>query len=484
MAKKPVVDSDKGTSSGTPSGADRGVSPDSRPAPHPESESGLDFYAQGGVVVDGVAYFTCNDYSNRPGIARTEEFPCVVAFDVHTFRKLRAYEFTFTYDSSPLVFQKRDGAWLVIAHEHKKERTVALSRDTGAVEWISAANQPGSMFFGYSYFDCDDGSKLILMACSNGLHAVSSETGQDVWWVEQRSSGGITPCVDQDKGWIFYQCDGKLLKIHASDGEILESVEVGKPNTCVSWNTVLVDDSYGTFVATRWYGESVWDSAIRVYDRDLNLVWERTGLASGKKDTLTYADGKLVCGSGNHWAKKPVESKAPVPKPPHSGGPSDDPEWIYLYEGTEWKHITAYSIADGEAVWKCDLSEIDYGAIANLPYLNGYFYGESNGLGPQTSKCLRINASTGQLEEVLEYGRNITSCAAHIIAHGMVLSGDLCEDRIVATRIDENSAADWPGTFGDPQTNQMAIPDEPNAKAVPMREEGRDAFLAAASASA
>ena len=62
----------------------------------PESASGLDFYAQGGVVVDGVAYFTANDHFKRPGIRRTASFPSVVAFDLCTFRKLRTYPFART----------------------------------------------------------------------------------------------------------------------------------------------------------------------------------------------------------------------------------------------------------------------------------------------------------------------------------------------------------------------------------------------------
>ncbi len=443
------------------------------------SPSGLDYYAQGGVVVQGVAYFTANDACRRHGISRTEDFPCVVAFDVHTFRKIRTYPFTFTYDSSPLVFQQKDGTWLVIAHEHKKARTVAMKRDTGEVEWISAANQPGNYFFGYSFYRRADGSKLIFMACSNGLHALSSETGEDVWWLRQPSTGGVTPCADQEQGWVFYQCNGKLFKLRAADGEILESVNVTPPNRCISWNTVLVNDLHGYFVASRWYGRPTWDSAIRVYDKDLNLVWERTGLPNGKKDTLTYAEGKLVTGSGNGWAKKRIEGEASATAPPpqsrnwrrqHLEGFFKGQKWKHLYTGDKWKYIAAYSIADGDIVWKCDLSEVQYGSIANLPYFRGYFYGENGGWPPQTTKLFRINAANGRLEEVYDYGRTITSCATHIIAHGKIFSGDLWLDRTVATKIAENSDAEWPGPFGDPQTNQMAVRHEPDARLVPIQE--------------
>ncbi|MFH1921304.1 MAG: PQQ-binding-like beta-propeller repeat protein [Planctomycetota bacterium] len=445
----------------------------------PRSESGLDHYAQGGVVLDGIAYFTSTDGTRRPGVTKSAEFPSVVAFDVNTLKTIRTYPFRETYDSSPLVIQKRDGAWLVIAHEHKNQRTVAVNRDSGKIEWTSAANQPGSMFFGYSYFNRDDGSKLILLASNNGLHALSSESGEDVWWLQRRTSGGITPCVDQKAGVIYYQCDAQVLKIQAADGRVLASADVPPPNRCVSWNTVLVNDSHGYFVATRWYGKPAWDSAIRVYDKDLKPVWEKTGLANGKKDTLTYAEGKLVTGCGNGWAKTRTEGKRVAPKPPpesrdwppqYLAGYYDRYNWTFLYTGDAWKHITAYSIATGEVAWKCDLSKYDFGSIGNLPYFGGYLYGENGGWPPDTSKCFRINHSNGELEEVFDYGRAITSCATHIIAHGRIFSGDLWADGIVATRIAANSTADWPGPFGDPQTNQNAVGDAASAKLVPIRE--------------
>jgi len=409
----------------------------------PTSDCGLDYYSQGGVVVDGVAYFTANDDSRLPGVVRTERFPCVVAFDVETFRKIRAYPFTFTYDSSPLVIQRRDGSWLVLAHEWKRQRTKAVQRDSGEVVWISEPNEPGAYFFGYSYYQLDDGSKLILAACRNGLHALSSETGEDVWWLRRRSTGGITPCVDQAGGVIFYQCDGRLIKLRATDGHVLAETKVPPPNRCISWNTVLVDDRYGRYVATRWYGKPEWDSAIRVYDWDLKLLWERTGLPNGKKDTLTYFDGKLVCGSGNGWSKR--------------------------YTGMAWKYIAAYSIADGREAWRCDLADIDYKAIANWVYFNGYLYGENGGSPPQTTKCFRIDAGTGKLVELYDYGRMITSCATQIIAHGKIFSGDLWQDRIVVTRVATGGRSDWPGPFADPQKHQMNVLD-PHAKLTPIRE--------------
>lgn len=412
---------------------------------------GLNYYSQGGVVVNGIAYFTANDYSCRENFRGTDAtgFPCVEAFGIKDYNVIRRYHVGETYDSSPLVTQKQDGTWLVLAREYKKARTVALDRDSGAVQWTSDANQTGDLFFGYSYYQRPDGSKLILMACSNGLHAMSGETGQDVWWVKQEASGGVTPCVDQANGWVYYQCNGKVMKIRAEDGQVSKSADVAHPNLAVCWNTVLVNDAFGYFVATRWYENAEWDSAIRIFDNDLKLVWEKTKLPFGKKDTLTYMGGKLVTGSGNSWSHK--------------------------YTGHDWKYIAAHAIGDGRVLWKCDLADYDYTHILNVPYFNGHFYAETQDGPPMTSKLFRIRASDGRLDGVHNYDRPISSCAQSIIAHGKLLSGDFLEDRVVVTKLAENSKADWPGPFCDPQTNSMALPDEPGAKSVEMQELGRPA---------
>ena len=87
---------------------------------------------------------------------------------------------------------ERTDGWILLAHEHKKARTIAVDRDTAEVLWTSEANQPGAYFFAYSYYECDDGTRLILMACKNGLHAMSLETGEDRWWCKVADDGGIT----------------------------------------------------------------------------------------------------------------------------------------------------------------------------------------------------------------------------------------------------------------------------------------------------
>ncbi len=408
---------------------------------------GTHHFAQGGVVVDGIAYFLA-DQKFTPNL-KAPDFPYGVAFDLETLWKIRTYPFEDTYDSSPLVVQRLDGSWIVVAHEYLRERTLALRRESGEVAWISPANQPGSYFFGYSYYVREDGSKLLLQAATNGLHALSSEDGSEVWWLEAETRGGVTPAVDQDAGVAWYQVDGRILKVRLTDGEMLSETAVGPPCDVVSWNTVLVDDRDEPLVATYWFGFSGgkgekgmrWNAAVRVFDTDLNLLWERRGLPGPKKSTLTYAEGKLVIGTGSGW-----------------GGD---------YEGEDWKYIVAYDVATGEEAWRCDLREYDFTNIMNVPYAWGSFYAEASG---DNGKLFRIDARTGELLETLVYDGSVGSCAPPIIARGVMLSGDLGRDGVVVTRLAEGSTADWPGPFGDPQTNTYTVRDDPHAQPVPMRE--------------
>jgi hypothetical protein len=161
-------------------------------------------------------------------------------------------------------------------------------------------------------------------------------------------------------------------------------------------------------------------------------------------DLRYYAQGKLVVGSGNAWKAD--------------------------YTDDTWKYLAAYRVADGSEAWRCDLKAFQYKSILNTLYFAGSFYAETQDGEETTSKLFRIDAGTGELLDLLDFGRPITSCATSIIAGGKIYGGDLQQDGIVVTRIAESATADWPGPFGDPQTNQMAAPREPNAKPVKMRE--------------
>jgi hypothetical protein len=144
--------------------------------------------------------------------------------------------------------------------------------------------------------------------------------------------------------------------------------------------------------------------------------------------------------------------------------------WAKNYTGSDWKKIIAYRVGSGEVAWTCDLSGHEFTCIPNVPYFNGHFYAESQGSPPLTGKLFRIDARSGKVESMLEYGRAITSCAPSIIAGGRLLSGDLWEDEIVVTQLAEGARGQWPGPFGDPQTNTYAAQSEPQAKPAKLRE--------------
>ncbi|MHC4815846.1 MAG: PQQ-binding-like beta-propeller repeat protein [Planctomycetota bacterium] len=418
---------------------------------------GLPGYCQGGIVVDGIAYFTAGE--------RRAPYPNIVAFDVDTFEIVKRYPFDSTYDSSPMIVRDSDGTDLIIAHEDQNQRTVAMDLASGQIAWVSAPNQPGRQFGGYALFKLDEraarsvgvpdrSGDIILASCANGLHALSARTGTSLWHLKPKTIGnynGVTPCVDQAAGHVFYQADKAIYKIDVITGRVLAQAQVPPPNVSISWNTVFVDDKHGRYVATYWYGapsKDRYDCAIRVYDTDLNLEWERTELPLDRKTTLCYFDGKLVVTPGHVFS-------------------------YFNYSGDGWKYIPAYDISTGTLVWKCDLSAYDYPGMLNAVYYNGFVFAETvnyRGYGEPPSFVFKIDGSTGRLVEVFGRGDWVTSCAPCIIAHGKLFSGDINFDRITAVQIAENSKQDWPSVFGTPARNTMALPEESGARLVPMRE--------------
>lgn len=84
----------------------------------PVSQNGLEHYSQGGVVFNGIGYFTGNWKDREKGefYRKSRNFPYVVSFDVQTFQKIRTYAFEDTYDSTPLLLETQDGrnlSWLM-----------------------------------------------------------------------------------------------------------------------------------------------------------------------------------------------------------------------------------------------------------------------------------------------------------------------------------------------------------------------------------
>ncbi len=411
------------------------------------ASKGTRLYAQGGVVVNETAFFSAGPFVRDSGkrYRRNDAFPFVVSFKAKVpFEKKRTYPFSNTYDSAPLCLETKSGNTLVIAHEYQHKRTKAIEVHTGEIEWISSDRHPGKYFFGYSFFRCRDNTKIVFGSFCNGLHAFRLCDGEQVWHIKKWTKGGVTPCVDQKKRCVYYQCDGGVLRIDAKTGKIQKIVSVKAPHMTISWNTVLVDDHFGYYIVTYWYGANTGNGAVRVYDRELRLVWERKNVCADKKATVTYADGKVIVGTGN--SRKPQKDC-----------------------GDECKTLTAWYVTNGTVAWQTDLSDYTFRAIINIPYFNGCFYAETQDVRG-TSKLFRICAIDGTIKEILDYGRPITSCAPSIIANGMLFSGDLLRDEIVVTSLATGAENDWPGPFGMPQKNQYAVAHEEGIRNVPMKE--------------
>lgn len=388
-------------------------------------------YSQGGVVVDGAAYFTADD-------AVPDGFPCVGSFDARTGRKIREYAFENTFDSSPLVMRRNDGRWLVLAHECKKAWTKAMFRDDGTEAWTSPANQPGNWFFGYTYYVAGGNSTLVLTESENGLHANSLEDGSEKWWVER--SGGMTPAVDQERGLVYYQSNGRLDRIEAATGRVQKSVAVDSPSICQSANTILVKDGSGYFIATYWFGEDYYASSIRVYDKNLDLVWEKKGLPLWQKYVPTYHGGQLFIagqGTGNGFL------------------------YYTPYADDRWKFVMALDIRTGREIWRRDLREFNYAMMANMIYADGLLVAETQGESKgQTYQVFVFDAGKGRLLSVFDSRRYATSCAQPLLCNGLLFSGDLISDKIFVMQVGVGVNRDWPGPFGDPQLNHMAVSED------------------------
>ena len=98
---------------------------------------------QGGMVKDGIAYFT-------DGLAVNGG---VIAFDVETLSVIRKYDSEQNWDSSPLVTERKNGDLVLLIKESVTSRVIAYKVDDGTLLWTSDNNMPGTVFFGFSYYD-------------------------------------------------------------------------------------------------------------------------------------------------------------------------------------------------------------------------------------------------------------------------------------------------------------------------------------------
>ena len=147
--------------------------------------------------------------------------------------------------------------------------------------------------------------KYILVQASNspgGLHCLNLETGAQLWWFDPQSNFlGLTPAVDQANGFIYYQTRNRLWKINALNGALLDYVALTSAGSMGSGNTILINDAHGYFVTQCSYTEEAYGGVVKVFDANLDFVWEATGLNLCLKTVMAYNDGVLYVPIGNEW---------------------------------------------------------------------------------------------------------------------------------------------------------------------------------------
>lgn len=394
------------------------------------ANKGYKYYSQGGITSSNFAYFTGAKYTQNKDYIKGKDFSYVVKFKLTPpFEKIREYTFEDTYDSSPFLIEGKKN--LIVAHEFRKHRTKALNEITGNIEWISEENQLGQLFFGYNIVESKE-KKYLLGSFENGLHILNSENGNEEVFIKRVSSGGVTPAVDNSTGDIFYQYNGGILKYNINKRKIIKEVEVKGSNKSVCWNTIFVRDNYGEHVISYWIGNDGYlDSCIRVYDTDLNLKWERKNLPGGKKTTITYFQGKITHGIGNHWNSK-------------------------YDKDNSWKKIPIYDVKNGEMIFSVDVSEYNFKSILNIPVVNNIMFAETQDL-VNNSTLFIVNGLTGNMLEVYNFDTPNTSCAPSILSNNYFLSGDIHQDQINILKVLEGNNFEWKGPFGELYTNTNSV---------------------------
>lgn len=281
--------------------------------------------------------------------------------------------------------------------------------------------------------------KYILVQASNspgGLHCINLETGNQLWWFDPQSNFlGLTPAVDQTNGFIYYQTRNRLWKINALNGALLDYVALTNAGSMGSGNTILVNDAHGYFITQCSYDEVAYGGVVRVFDANLDFVWEATGLNLCLKTVMAYNDGVLYVPIGNEW-----------------------PAAVEWYAGElENAGVKAYDITDGTLLWTyiCDPEEIHAGAdargVIDCIYCNGYIVFNTN---HNNKEVYILNAADGTLVKKWtgSAGKG-DNCAPAVLSGGRIYWGSLEDHKVICVQIGTGDYKNW-NTFGStPQLN-------------------------------
>jgi hypothetical protein len=291
--------------------------------------------------------------------------------------------------------------------------------------------------------------KHILVESNDGLYCLNIENGSTLWHFGPTHSGtnisnGLTPAVDQTNGFIYYQSYNRLWKLNAINGAVLDFVIITTQTLVASGNTILVNDVHGYFIACYYYANVAYGGAIKVFDANLDLVWEVTGLNASYKNKLCYHDGLLFTGTGD---------------------PFFNAEQIGWYTGElEQCRVIAYDITDGSVEWTFDpyplatWNKDNVRGIMEVIYCNGYIIAETNTSGSKNYEVFVLDVTDGSVVKSYEHTAPISSCGTPALSKGKLFTGDLYSNKIVVIVLGTGDEDDF-APFGTHQTNTMEAPD-------------------------
>lgn len=290
--------------------------------------------------------------------------------------------------------------------------------------------------------------KNILVESNNGLHCLSLETGAELWAFTSYGGDAIingqTPAVDQTNGFIYYQSYNRLWKLNALTGAVIDYTVITGQTLVASGNTILVDDANGYFIVCYYYANVAYGGAIKVFDENLDLVWEVTGLNTTYKNKLCYHDGFVFTGTGDAF------------------GNVEQVEW---YTGElEQCRVIAYNIADGTVEWTFDPYPLEVWdkdnrrGILEIIYCNGYIIAEMNTCGDKDNEVYVLDATDGSVVKSYTHTAAASSCGTPAFSKGKLFSGDLVSNKVRVTVVGTGAEDDF-APFGTHQINTMEAPD-------------------------
>jgi len=288
--------------------------------------------------------------------------------------------------------------------------------------------------------------KHILTRADDGLHCLSLETGAELWHFAE--THGCTPAVDQAQGFIYYQSYFKLYKLNAINGAVLDFVTVTGSRFSVWGNTILVNDGYGYFIVCHYWDNIAYGGAIKVYDADLNLVWEVNGLNTDHKNVIAYADGFVYTGTGDAYDYQ------------------QNYDW-YIGHAEDCR-VIAYDVTDGSVEWTYEVDaeamyQANSRAITQVVYCNGHIIAETDGGGDdplQNYEIYILDAATGALEKKYDtLGKKVGSCGQPALSYGRWITAAVVDiTTALVVQLGTGTKTEW-SPFGTTQLNNQQAPD-------------------------